>query len=59
MYAGDFDGNGQIQNTDISGVVQLLGTSGYSKADMDMNGQIQNTDINNFITPNIGKGQQF
>ncbi len=58
-YAGDFDGNDQIQNTDVNSVVSLLGNSGYSNADADLNGQTQNTDINNLINPNIGKGQQY
>ncbi len=59
VVAGDYDNNGQIQNTDINSVITVLGGSGYSNADMDMNGQIQNTDINNLMNPNIGKGQQF
>ncbi|VAV83344.1 Internalin-like protein (LPXTG motif) Lmo0331 homolog, partial [hydrothermal vent metagenome] len=59
IYTGDFDGNAQIQNTDATAVIALLGGSGYTAADMDVNGQIQNTDVNNFINPNIGKGQQF
>ena len=59
MFSGDFDSNGQIQNSDTSGVVLLLGSSGYSAADMDMNGQVQNTDINNIIIPNTGNGEQF
>ncbi len=59
MYGGDYDENGQVQNTDLSGIVILLGGSGYSNADLDMNGEIQNTDINNIINPNMGKGQQF
>lgn len=58
MSAGDFDGNGQTQNTDVTGILPLLGTSTYSPADLDMNGQIQNTDINNILLPNIGKGEQ-
>ncbi|MDY8134327.1 choice-of-anchor tandem repeat GloVer-containing protein [Aquimarina sp. 2201CG5-10] len=56
---GDQDENGQIQNADINAVIQLLGGSGYNKADMDMNGQIQNTDINTLMSPNLGKGEQF
>ncbi len=56
---GDQDENGQIQNADVNAVIQLLGGSGYSKADMDMNGQIQNTDINTLMNPNLGKGEQF
>ena len=59
MYAGDFDNNGQTQNSDVNGVLTELGVAGYSKADMDMNGQVQNTDIGNIITPCIGKGRQF
>ncbi|MDY8137944.1 hypothetical protein [Aquimarina sp. 2201CG5-10] len=59
MLGGDFDENGQIQNSDIISVIQVLGGSGYSMADMDMNGQIQNTDINNIMNLNLGKGEQF
>ncbi|WP_299216155.1 glycosyl hydrolase [uncultured Aquimarina sp.] len=58
MIAGDYDENGQIQNSDINQMLLLLGNSGYHKADMDMNGQIQNTDINNVINKNLGKGEQ-
>ena len=59
LIAGDFNGNGQVQTSDVNSVRALLGGSGYNKADCDMNGQIQTTDINNFINPNIGRGQQF
>ncbi|MFD0861109.1 reprolysin-like metallopeptidase [Sungkyunkwania multivorans] len=59
MFSGDYDGNGQAQNTDVSGLRPLLGTAGYDAADLDMNGQVQLTDINNVLRPNIGKGQQF
>ncbi len=59
MVSGDSDADGQIQNSDISTVMQILGTSVYSSSDMDMNGQIQNSDINNLLNANIGKGQQF
>lgn len=59
MISGDYNENGQIQNSDVNEVIQLLGGSGYNHADMDMNGQIQNTDINNLLNTNIGKGQQF
>jgi len=58
-FSGDFDGNGQVQNSDATEVLLLLGSSGYSFADMDMNGQVQITDINNVITPNTGRGEQF
>ncbi|WP_459210675.1 hypothetical protein [Aquimarina rhabdastrellae] len=59
MISGDFDENGQIQNSDINSVIQLLGGSGYHNADIDMNGQVQNIDINNLMNPNVGKGEQF
>ncbi len=60
LYAGDYDGNGQIQNTDVTSVRPLLGQpSSYDNADLDMNTQIQNTDINNILNPNKGRGQQF
>lgn len=59
LYAGDFDGDGQVLNSDIQSVISLAGISGYSNADADMNGQILNTDIQNIIRPNAGKGQQF
>lgn len=57
LYAADFDGNGQVQNTDLNGVLPLLGISSYSFADLDMNAQVQNTDIN-ILLPNLGLGSQ-
>ncbi|WP_422105428.1 BspA family leucine-rich repeat surface protein [Winogradskyella sp.] len=59
MYSGDFDGNAQIQNSDATAVIQLIGDSGYQNADLDLNTQIQNSDVNAFINPNIGRGEQF
>ncbi len=59
MVGGDLDANAQVQNTDLSSLVLLLGGSGYNAADLDMNGQIQNTDINNLLNINLGRGQQF
>ncbi len=59
IYAGDYDANAQVQNTDASGVTLLIGGSGYSDADIDTNAQVQNTDLQNLVYPNIGKGQQF
>jgi hypothetical protein len=59
LIAGDFDGDGQIVNTDVQSVISLAGTSGYSSADADMNGQITNTDIQLLIIRNAGKGQHF
>lgn len=59
IYTGDYDENGQIQNSDAASIIQLLGTAGYSNADLDLNGQIQNTDVNSLLYPNFGKGQQY
>ncbi len=58
LHAADFDGNGQIQNSDLNGMLPLLGVSSYSFADLDMNGQVQNTDIN-ILLPNLGLGSQL
>lgn len=59
MYGGDFNGDGQVLNTDIQSVIPLAGLPGYSSADADLNGQILNTDIQNVMRPNAGKGQQY
>lgn len=59
LVSGDFDRNGQIQNTDGANVTQLLGGSGYVQGDLDLNGQIQNIDLQLKLTPNLGRGQQF
>lgn len=59
LYAGDYNGDGQIQNTDKNSVEPLRGISGYNNADVDLNGEVQNSDINSILNPNIGKGEQF
>ena len=59
LFAGDYNGDGQIQNTDKSAVEPLRGISGYSNADIDMNGEVQNTDLNSVLNPNLGKGKQY
>jgi len=59
LFSGDFNGDGQVQNTDKSAVQPLIGTSGMTDADLDMNGQVQNTDVQLKLNPNIGKGEQF
>lgn len=59
LYSGDFNGDGQVQNTDKTAVEQQRGLSGYNNADIDMNGEVQNTDLNNLLIPNLGKGEQF
>lgn len=59
LFSGDFDGNGQVQNSDKVAVEILRGTNGFSNADLDMNSEVQNTDVQNKLNPNIGKGEQF
>ena len=59
MYGGDFDGDGQILNSDIVDVIPFTGTSSYSNTDADMNGQTLNSDLINIIVPNTGKGQEY
>lgn len=59
LYAGDYNGDGQIQNTDKNSVEPLRGLSGYRNADIDLNGEVQNSDVNSVLNPNIGKGEQF
>ena len=59
LYSGDFNRNGQVQNTDYSFMVLTLGTSGYASGDLDLNSQVQNTDLQLKLVPNIGKGQPF
>ena len=59
LFSGDFNGDGQIQNSDRSGIEPLRGTSGYTNADLDMNSEVQNSDIQSVLNPNIGKGHQF
>ncbi|MEZ4686990.1 MAG: hypothetical protein R3B47_13250 [Bacteroidia bacterium] len=56
MYAGDADGNGQIQNTD--NVLQWMpqaGTSGYQSGDYNLDGQVQNSDLLLLWRPNTGR----
>jgi hypothetical protein len=59
LFAGDFNGDGQVQNSDKNAVEPLRGISGYENADIDMNSEVQNTDINNALNPNLGRGEQF
>lgn len=59
MFAGDVDGNGQIQQSDINQTRPKIGLSGYLIEDVNMNGEVQNTDIQNLILPNLGRGKQF
>ena len=58
IYAGDYDGNGQIQSQDVTAVVALVGLSPiYNSGDVDSNTQIQAVDVS-IMTSNVGKGQQ-
>lgn len=59
LFSGDFNSNGQVQNTDYVGMVLTLGRAGYEQGDFDLNGQVQNTDLQLKLTPNIGRGAAF
>ena len=59
LYSGDFNRDGQIQNSDINSMLSTIGTSGYLSGDLDMNGQVQNSDVQNKLRPHLGKGAQF
>lgn len=60
LYAGDADGNGQIQNSDKNSYWwPSVGKAGYEAADFNLNGQVQNDDKNLFWWANIGRGVAF
>jgi len=59
MFAGDANGNGQVQNNDNEEFWKLQnGLSGYKEGDFNLNGQVQNNDNETFWVPNNGKGTQ-
>jgi uncharacterized protein (TIGR02145 family) len=59
MYAGDADGNGQVQIQDKNNVwEQQSGQQGYLASDFNMDGQVQNQDKNNKWQPNVGIASQ-
>ncbi len=59
MYAGDGDGNNQIQTTDKSSVWEdQTGQAGYKSADFDLNAFVQTTDKSAFYESNVGKASQ-
>lgn len=59
LISGDFDGDGQVQNTDSNALTGNLGASGYLPGDSNLDGQVQNTDLQIKLTPNLGRGAQF
>jgi PKD repeat protein len=57
MYAGDANGDGQVQNTDnIMQWMPQVGTSGYKSGDYNLDGQVQNSDLLQLWRPNTGRG---
>ncbi|MFK7968842.1 MAG: HYR domain-containing protein [Bacteroidia bacterium] len=57
LYAGDADGNGQVQNTDDALEWKpKVGLGGYFPADYNLDGQVQNTDRVHIWTRNVGRG---
>ena len=59
IFSGDYNGNGQIQNTDANSLILDIGISGYKAGDLDLNGEVQNSELQTILIPNIGKGTQF
>lgn len=59
LYAGDFNTNAAVEDTDANGLIPSLGAAGYRNGDMDANGQVQNTDLHNLVLANLGQDQQF
>jgi hypothetical protein len=59
MYAGDANGNGQVQNNDNLDYWRMQnGQSGYKSGDFNLNGQVQNNDYQDYFEPNNGTGSQ-
>jgi len=57
MYAGDADGNGQVQTSDKNDYWwPQSGTAGYKSGDFDLNGQVQTSDKNDYWWNNSGVG---
>jgi hypothetical protein len=55
LYAGDGDGNGQVQNQDKNNVWEpQVGLWGYNQGDFSLNGQVQQQDKNDYWEPNTG-----
>ena len=60
MFAGDANGNGQVQNNDNEEFWKIQnGLSGYKEGDFNLNGQVQNNDNETYWVPNNGKGTQI
>ena len=59
LFSGDFNRNGQAQNTDFAEMVLTIGISGYRKGDFDLNGQVQNSNLQLKLISNIGRGEGF
>lgn len=59
MFAGDANGNGQVQNNDNEEFWKFQnGLSGYKEGDFNLNSQVQNNDNETYWVPNNGKGTQ-
>lgn len=59
MYAGDANGNGQVQNNDSESFWRPQnGLSGYQQSDFNLNGQVQNNDRESYWRKNNGIGSK-
>ncbi len=57
MYAGDVNGNGQVQNDDLNDHLRpAIDQSGYRSADLNLNGLVQESDMNALLRMHLGKG---
>ena len=57
MYAGDGNGNGEVQNDDKNDVWwPYVGKGGYYAGDYNLNGEVQNDDKNDLWWTNVGRG---
>ncbi len=59
MIGGDYNGNGQVQNSDFNSLSPNIGLPGYLPGDLNLNGQVQNSDVQEFLLPNLGRGALF
>ncbi len=59
LYSGDYDGNGQVQNTDFSNLLPDLGLNNYREGDLDLNGEVQNSEVQDKLIINLGRGASF
>ncbi|MEZ5197257.1 MAG: hypothetical protein R2764_12905 [Bacteroidales bacterium] len=58
MPGGDFDGDGDVDNTDKAGSASNAGQYGYKSSDFNMDSQIANPDKNDVWVENTSLSSQ-